>query len=125
MTLRKTTKALIGAVHRDETGVFLTAWLISLTATLAENARPDPRIDQILTKLETVETHVSKQMDDLTAQVHANTDVANSAIALINGIADRITAAAGDPAAVAALADELRANNAGLATAVTANTPAP
>ncbi len=124
--LAEATQGLVAAVHLagdSETGVFLTSWLISLTATLAAGARSDPRIDLVLAKLEAMETHMSAEMDDLAAQVHANTDVANSAVALINGIADRIAAAAGDPAAVTALADELRASDAALAASVVANTP--
>lgn len=62
-------------------------------------------------------------MDDLKAQVAANTSVVKSAIVLINGIADRIAAAGADPAALAALTDSLKNDDAALAAAVAANTP--
>lgn len=66
---------------------------------------------------------MSKELDDLTAQVKSNSDLLDSATALINGIADRIAAAGTDPAALQALTDELKAKDATLAAAVTANTP--
>lgn len=66
---------------------------------------------------------MSKELDDLTAQVTANSAVLDSAITLINGIADRITAAGVDPVKLTALTDELKAKDEALAAAVTANTP--
>jgi len=68
---------------------------------------------------------MSEEFDVLTAQVKANTEVIESAIVLINGIADRIEEAGIDPAKLTALTDELRAKDAALAEAVTANTPTP
>lgn len=67
---------------------------------------------------------MSKELDDLTATVAANDAAIDSAIVLINGIADRITAAGTDPAKLAALTAELKAKDDALAAAVTANTPA-
>lgn len=67
---------------------------------------------------------MSKELDDLTAQVKSNSDLLDSATTLINGIADRITAAGVDPTKLAALTAELKAKDDALATAVTANTPA-
>lgn len=67
---------------------------------------------------------MSKEMDDLTAQVKSNSDLLGSATTLINGIADRIKAAGTDPVALKALTDELKAKDDALAAAVTANTPA-
>lgn len=63
-------------------------------------------------------------LDSLTAAVKANTDVEQSAIALIADIAQRLADAKTDPAAVQALADQLNANAAALSAAVVANTPA-
>lgn len=62
------------------------------------------------------------------AEVARLTDVVASAVALINGIADKIAAAvaandAGDNTALSGLADSLRAQADGLAAAVAANTP--
>lgn len=63
-------------------------------------------------------------LDGITTQVHSNTSAIESAILLINGIADRIAAAAADPAALDALVTELRGSDERLAAAVAANTPA-
>lgn len=67
---------------------------------------------------------MSKEMDDLTAQVKANGDLLDSATTLINGIAARITAAGVDPTKLAALTAELKAKDDEIAAAITANTPA-
>lgn len=79
-------------------------------------------------------TSMSKELDDLTAQVKANSDLLDSATTLINGIAARIdaaVAAAGaagaTPAELAqmvALSAELKAKDDSLSAAVVANTPA-
>jgi hypothetical protein len=66
---------------------------------------------------------MSQELDNLTAQVKANSDLLDSATTLINGIADRITAAGVDPAKLQALSAELKAKDDVLAAAVTANTP--
>ncbi|HXI77937.1 MAG TPA: hypothetical protein VNH21_12415 [Steroidobacteraceae bacterium] len=67
---------------------------------------------------------MSAQMDALTAQVAASRTVIDSAVTLINGIADRIAAAGVDPAALDALTTDLKAETDSLSTAVAANTPA-
>ena len=67
---------------------------------------------------------MSAELDALAAQVKSNSDLLDSATILINGIADRITAAGVDPAKLAALTNELKAKDDALAAAVTANTPA-
>jgi len=67
---------------------------------------------------------MSAELDALTAQVHTNTNVVQGALALINGISDRIKAAGADPAALQALTSELDQQDQTLAAAVAANTPA-
>jgi peptidoglycan hydrolase CwlO-like protein len=67
---------------------------------------------------------VGKQLDDLTAQVAANTSVIESAKTLINGFAAQLAAAGTDPAALQALHDQLSTEDDALAAAVAANTPA-
>lgn len=62
------------------------------------------------------------------AEVENLKTVAASAVALINGIADKVAAAiaandAGDNSELASLASDLRAEADGLAAAVSANTP--
>lgn len=67
---------------------------------------------------------MSVELDNLTAQVHANSDALDAAVVLINGIADRITAAGVDPVKLNALTTELKAKDDILSAAVVANTPA-
>jgi len=73
-------------------------------------------------------------LDDLAAQVKANTDVEASATLLINGFAGRVQAAvdaakaggatAAELAPVQAEVDAMKASAAALSEAITANTPA-
>lgn len=62
-------------------------------------------------------------LDDLTAQVAANTTVEQSAITLIQGLAAQLAAAGTDPAKLAALTSSLKTSADALAAAITANTP--
>lgn len=62
-------------------------------------------------------------LDDLTAQVAANTAVEASALTLINGIAAQILANKDDPAKIEALVSQLNSSAASLSAAVIANTP--
>lgn len=59
----------------------------------------------------------------LTAEVSRNTEVDQSAIALLTGLAAQIEALKTDPAALQALADQLKGSSDALAAAVVANTP--
>ena len=77
------------------------------------------RLDEILKEIK----RMSQEMDNLTAQVHANSNLMDSAMVMINGIADRITAAGVDPQKLNDLAVELKAKDDQLAAAVAANTP--
>ena len=84
------------------------------------------KLDDILASIDLLTQTGEQTMADLSAltvEVTNNTDVVNSAVTLIAGLADQLSAAAGDPAQVQALADTLRANNQQLANAVAANTP--
>ncbi|MDP2322587.1 MAG: hypothetical protein Q8N51_00975 [Gammaproteobacteria bacterium] len=66
---------------------------------------------------------MSAELDRLTSEVAENGAVIQSAITLLNGLAQQIRDNANDPAALTALADELDANEQALAAAVAANTP--
>lgn len=69
--------------------------------------------------------NVLKELDDLTAQVKANTTVIGSALTLIQGFQEKLDAAiAAGPAALNALSAELKQNDDALSAAVAANTPA-
>jgi len=63
-------------------------------------------------------------LDDLTAQVAANTTVIDSAIVLLEGLKAALDAAGTDPVKLKALSDSLAAEDSKLAAAVAANTPA-
>jgi len=82
------------------------------------------RIERALARLIHEGNEMALDLSTLTADVTANTDAVSSATVLLGELADELRAAAGDPAAVAALADTLEANTASLAAAVAANTPA-
>ena len=70
------------------------------------------------------ERTMAADLSALTDAVTNDTTVEQSAITLLEELAAEISAAANDPAAIQALADEVNANAAALAAAVTANTPA-
>ena len=67
---------------------------------------------------------MSKELDDLTAEVAAVKTAEGSAIVLVQGLVAKIGAAANDPAAIAALTADLKTSTDALAAAITANTPA-
>lgn len=86
-------------------------------------------IEEMLGRLLAGQRHISHQedqemavLDQLKTQLAANKDAIDSAVALINGIADRIARAGVDPAELGALVAELRAKDKELADAVLANT---
>lgn len=80
--------------------------------------------NQLLHELLKKEQNIMKELDDLEVQVKANRDAEQSAIVLLNGIADRINAAGGDPTKLKQLSDDLKSSGDALAAAVVANTPA-
>ena len=84
------------------------------------------RIDHKLALIIWKEEEMSAEMDTLTAAVRRNSDVEDSAVLLIQGIAKQLAdaIAAGNPAALTALSAELNAKADSLAAAVSANTPA-
>lgn len=67
---------------------------------------------------------MSTSLDALAAQVAINTSAEASAVALIQGLAAQLAAIANDPAAVAALAAQLKTSADALSAAIVANTPA-
>lgn len=91
------------------------------------------KLDRILSLLQQVagslvtviakENFLATELDTLTAQVQANTDVEQSAIVLIQGLAAQIAANATDPAKLTALSAQLSASATALGAAITANTP--
>jgi chromosome segregation ATPase len=78
-----------------------------------------------LTTLQTQERNIMAALDDLQTQVQANTNLEQSAITLIQGLAKQITDAvnSNDSSALAALAGQLNTSAAALGAAIAANTP--
>lgn len=66
------------------------------------------------------------ELDDLKANVTANTGVVQSAVVLLQGLKAALDSAiaSGDPAQLKALSDQLGSDTQNLAAAVAANTPA-
>lgn len=96
-------------------------------ATISQIAREvAAQLQPQLTKLTQQETTIMADLSALQAEVAKNTTIEQSAITLIQGLAAQIQAAGTDPAKLQAIVDQLTANDAALAAAVTANTtPAP
>ena len=95
--------------------------LIALTGTNAYLIHLNKRI---LAKIATTGEVMSKELDDLTAEVANATTIEQSAITLIQGLAAQLAAAGSDPVKLQALHDSLVAEDAALAAAIAANTPA-
>ncbi len=86
----------------------------------------DDKLNQILGILQEItqkEGTMSQELDVLTAQVKATTDLETSAVQLIEGLASQIAALKDDPAKLQALSDSLKASADTLFAAVVANTP--
>ena len=88
-------------------------------------ARIEALLTTLATKGEAQMATLQELMVELQAEVERNTSVDESAIMLINGLADQIAAlvAAGDTTGLEALVVKLRTDSDTLAAAVTANTP--
>jgi hypothetical protein len=82
--------------------------------------RIEGKIDTILVR----EKIMSQELDNLIQQVQRTTDLGQSAVTMIKGLADQIAAAKGDPAKLQELSDKLKTNADLMADALTANTPA-
>lgn len=91
----------------------------------ADTAGRLARVESILTTILERINAMTPELQRLTEEVAENTTVNQSAITLIAGLAQQIRDLKDDPVAIAALADQLDAQNAALAAAVTANTPTP
>lgn len=99
-------------------------WMAEVTQRLAVLDRKLDRIERKLGLLQREEEIIMSDLTALQSSVTANGDVEQSAIVLLNGLAEALRAAATDPAAIQALADQITAQSSSLAEAVVANTPA-
>jgi chromosome segregation ATPase len=80
-------------------------------------ARIERKLDQILLQEKTM----SAELDALTQQVQRTGDTEDSAVLLIQGLATQIASLKQDPAALQALADQLKAKADALAAAIMSN----
>ncbi len=85
------------------------------------------KLDYVWQRLDDIykgEQAMSKELDDLTTQVKANTDAEASAVQLLGKLSDLIKAAGTDPVKLQQLTSDLDASKQALAAAILANTPA-
>jgi hypothetical protein len=87
--------------------------------------RGQAELFRLFQSLYRLETTMSAELDALTQQVAQNTDLEQSAVTLIQGLADQINASKDDPAKLTQLTSDLKARADALAAAITTNTPAP
>jgi hypothetical protein len=86
--------------------------------------RIERKLDWIISYLQYEEAKMAADLAALTQQVAANTDAEASAITLLGNLSTMIASLKNDPAAIQALADQLKASQTALAAAIVANTPA-
>lgn len=108
----------------EHKGIYTMSYMKHITHAIGLLGNIDNKLDLIINNINRGIKHMSVEFDNLTTQVKANSEVLDSAIVLINGIADRITAAGVDPVKLNALTTELKAKDEALAAAVAANTVA-
>ena len=85
------------------------------------------RIEQLLLSIQRAEGYELMWLDDLKSEVANNTTVSQGAVVAINSLADKlqeVVNAGTDPAEVQAIIDTIRINDAAVAAAITARTPA-
>lgn len=92
-------------------------------ATTATLGRIEAAINQLITQNTTGAKTMAGEFDNLQKQVQQNHDLEESAVQLIQGIAQQLQNAQGDPAKLATLAQTLQQSATDLAAAITANTP--
>lgn len=98
----------------------------AIMSTLSRIVMLQQQNNALLNRILNQEKNVMSAIDDLTAQVQANTSAEQSAVTLIQGLAKQIQDAVNsdDSSALESLAQQLNSSAAALGAAVTANTPA-
>lgn len=87
----------------------------------------DRDLNECLSRIINMQEILMSALDDLKAEVERNTSLEQSAVTLIQGIAQQLkdALAANDPVALQDLTTKLSSSADALAAAITANTPAP
>jgi aromatic ring hydroxylase len=103
--------------------------LVALFENVEENTQRLVRIERMMKELLRAQQEIAimaqKDIDALRQTVEANTNVTNSAMELLNGMAAQIRESADDPDELRALADQIEQNSKKLADAVVANSKQP
>jgi hypothetical protein len=81
------------------------------------------KLDEIINNIHTEGVTMTVELDALQQQVSENTSLEQSAIQLIEGIADQLEAVKDDPEKISALTASLKGTATALAAAIAANTP--
>jgi len=100
------------------------AMRIDIFHHIVADGSPPPWAVDLIAAVQALGATMSTKTDELAAAVAAERDVVNSAVTLIQGLADQIAAANGDAAAIDAVIADVRAQAQSLGSAVAANTPA-
>jgi hypothetical protein len=88
---------------------------------LAAIAQTNAKLDRLYSLITSQGAIMASDLQALTDQVNASIGVEQSAITLIQGLAADIASLKNDPAALQALADQLKTSAANLSAAITAN----
>ena len=94
-----------------------------LVATLKAMHSQLMNIGRLLNTIHQEQLKMAVDLSALQAQVQQNTTVEQSAVTLIQGLAQQLQAAQNDPAAIQSIINSLNSSANSLADAITANTP--
>ncbi len=103
-------------------GFFKSSWKKDVSAKLETIIS---KLDEIINLIKQEGVTMTLELDALQQQVAENTSLEQSAIQLIEGIADQLEEVKDDPEEISALTASLKSTATALAAAIAANTPAP
>lgn len=122
-----------GRTHKPEQNIRVDVYVHGLPLGGSDSGT-SAKLEQIIVALAGLKTQGAAQtqeiqkmageIDTLTAEVARNTEVDNSVVILVEGLAAKIEALKNNPVALQALADSLKASSDKVAAAVVAHTPA-
>ena len=101
-------------------GICSSSWKKAVSVKLSQILG---KLDEIINNMHQEEVAMTLELEELQKQVAENTSLEQSAIQLIEGIADQLEAAKDDPEKIAALTASLKGTATALAAAISANTP--
>ena len=101
-------------------GIFRSSWRKEVSVKLSQILG---KLDEIINNMHQEEVVMTLELEELQKQVAENTNLEQSAIQLIEGIADQLEAAKDDPEKIAELTASLKGTATALAAAIAENTP--